>query len=297
MCWFLILTAIFNIGTKYARDFLDPGFGARALAMGSAFVAIADDASGFYWNPAGHLGVRVAGLMHGVDYNNLIQYDYLSLILGDDRSSIGLALYNLRVGGIKFTTLPDTNTQVGPENRPEITSTETALDYVLYLNRALNRNEISWGGNLKLIYRDLVVIKGYGIGCDLGLRLRKRNLMAGLALKDLVLSPIYYSSGRWEYLSPYLSFGLGLNLPFYGPGRLTPTFQFDKFFDETLYSFQGRVGIEYEFRDLVALRTGFKGTLFSLGVGFHYRQFLLDYAFLPSHPLGSCHKISGGVIF
>jgi long-subunit fatty acid transport protein len=30
-----------------------PGLGAKATAMGGAYSALADDSSGFYWNPAG----------------------------------------------------------------------------------------------------------------------------------------------------------------------------------------------------------------------------------------------------
>ena len=36
-----------------AAAFLNSGVGARALAMGSAFVSISDDPSAMYWNPAG----------------------------------------------------------------------------------------------------------------------------------------------------------------------------------------------------------------------------------------------------
>ncbi len=36
-----------------AASFLELGIGARAMAMGGAFVAVADDGSAFYWNPAG----------------------------------------------------------------------------------------------------------------------------------------------------------------------------------------------------------------------------------------------------
>jgi hypothetical protein len=38
---------------RYAGSFLELGIGARAMAMGGAFVSLADDGSAFYWNPAG----------------------------------------------------------------------------------------------------------------------------------------------------------------------------------------------------------------------------------------------------
>lgn len=71
----------FGEGTAFAY-----GIGARAIALGGAFVAIADDTSGSYWNPAGtgyvpgyHLGgmyvpgilSNVAGLSDAFQYINL----------------------------------------------------------------------------------------------------------------------------------------------------------------------------------------------------------------------------------
>jgi len=41
-----------------AGNFLRYGVGGRALGMGRAFVAVSDDASGVYWNPAGLLGIK-----------------------------------------------------------------------------------------------------------------------------------------------------------------------------------------------------------------------------------------------
>ena len=41
-----------KVGTTAAK-FLSIPVGARAVGMGGAFVAVADDASSLYWNPAG----------------------------------------------------------------------------------------------------------------------------------------------------------------------------------------------------------------------------------------------------
>lgn len=41
------------------------GLGTRAMSMGGAFTAVADDESAFYWNPAGITQVRFASLMFG----------------------------------------------------------------------------------------------------------------------------------------------------------------------------------------------------------------------------------------
>jgi hypothetical protein len=51
----LISGSMMNLAgqVRYAGSFLELGIGARAMAMGGAFVSIADDGSAFYWNPAG----------------------------------------------------------------------------------------------------------------------------------------------------------------------------------------------------------------------------------------------------
>ena len=45
-----------KVGTT-AGKFLSIPVGARALGMGGAFVAVANDVSAMYWNPAGIAGV------------------------------------------------------------------------------------------------------------------------------------------------------------------------------------------------------------------------------------------------
>jgi hypothetical protein len=48
------------------------GFGARSLALGGAYTALGNDASGMYWNPAG-----LAGISNGAIYfeNNSLFYN------------------------------------------------------------------------------------------------------------------------------------------------------------------------------------------------------------------------------
>lgn len=49
----LVLFFLISMHTRVLADtFLDPGLSVRALGMGSAYTAMADDASAAYWNPA-----------------------------------------------------------------------------------------------------------------------------------------------------------------------------------------------------------------------------------------------------
>ena len=56
-----------------AGSFLRYGVGGRALGMGRAFVSVADDASGVYWNPAGILGIKrleLASMYSDMNFDN-----------------------------------------------------------------------------------------------------------------------------------------------------------------------------------------------------------------------------------
>ena len=52
---------IYNRGSS-AAAFLEIGVGSRAIALGGAYAATADDATCMYWNPAGLGWIKKAGI-------------------------------------------------------------------------------------------------------------------------------------------------------------------------------------------------------------------------------------------
>ena len=63
---------------KFAGEFLAIGVGGRALGMGGAFTALANDVTAGYYNPAGliHLNYPQISIMHDARFGNLVNYDY-----------------------------------------------------------------------------------------------------------------------------------------------------------------------------------------------------------------------------
>lgn len=87
--------------------FLKMGVGGRASAMGGGFVALADDGSSVFWNPAGMMGVQ--GLTVSASHNEWlldITHDYVSLIIANRKNeSIGLSFSALTMGEQPVRTL------------------------------------------------------------------------------------------------------------------------------------------------------------------------------------------------
>ncbi|MCK9997375.1 MAG: UPF0164 family protein, partial [Candidatus Krumholzibacteria bacterium] len=104
-----ILTPDQAAATKYAGSFMENGGGARALGMGGAFTAVADDPSTTFWNPAGlaTLPDRELLLMHSERFGDLIDRDFIAYtqpvgwsLFGGESAGIGLSLIRLGIDDI-----------------------------------------------------------------------------------------------------------------------------------------------------------------------------------------------------
>ncbi|MCX6138350.1 MAG: PorV/PorQ family protein [Ignavibacteriales bacterium] len=101
-----------KVGTA-AAQFLKIGAGARASAMGESFVAVANDVSALYWNPAGITGVQSLSLnaSHTRWFAD-ITHNYAGLVVPvGEAGAIGLSVLTLNVGEQEVTTVenPDGN--------------------------------------------------------------------------------------------------------------------------------------------------------------------------------------------
>jgi hypothetical protein len=178
---------------KYSNEFLNIGAGARGLAMGSAQVASAKDATAGYWNPAGLVGVKDnanLNLMHAEYFAGIAKYDYaaLAIPIQDNKRTIGVSVLRFAVDEI-----PNTLNLVEPDGSIDYSKIKTfsVADWAVLLSFAQNvktteNKSISFGVNAKVIYRKVgSFATAWGFGLDAGLQMHGKKAHFGIVAKDL----------------------------------------------------------------------------------------------------------------
>jgi hypothetical protein len=190
----LLLPAIgFAQFRKYSNEFLNIGAGARGLAMGSAQVASAKDATAGYWNPAGLVGVKDIpnlNLMHAEYFAGIAKYDYAALAIpvNDNKRTIGISVLRFAVDDI-----PNTLFLVEPDGSINYNNIKTfsSADWAFLLSFAQNiktteNKRVSFGVNAKVIYRKVgTFATAWGFGLDAGLQVHGKRSHLGIVAKDL----------------------------------------------------------------------------------------------------------------
>lgn len=225
---------------KYAAEFLRVGAGARALGMGGAFLAVADDATAGYWNPAGlnYLKNKSVLYMHSEEQRSQVHYDFLAVALpqggeAGERSALGLSLVRLGVDDIPVTPTiedlragidfedgdgdPSTNLVTenngtwDPGERLFLTDFElkSSNDFAGLFSYSRDfSKKLTLGGSVKVLYRTLVGHSAWGAGLDVGALYNVRpNVSLALVGKDLTSTLVSWDTGKREHVAPSLSLG------------------------------------------------------------------------------------------
>lgn len=188
---------------KYSNEFLNIGVGARAQGMSLAQVAMVNDVTSGYWNPAGLVGVncdlQLAG-MHSEYFAGIAKYDYAAIGKRLDSSSVA-AISFVRFG---VDDIPNTTELIdagGNIDYDRIT-TFSAVDYAFILSYGRNgfpgttasastntqdqRLGFSWGINAKIIYRQIgSFANAWGFGLDAGAQYYTSKWRFGAVARDV----------------------------------------------------------------------------------------------------------------
>ncbi|MGQ9664549.1 MAG: PorV/PorQ family protein [bacterium] len=158
-----------KLGTSGAQ-FLKIGVG-RGAAMGEAFVAISDDATAIYWNPAG-LGIltsRQISLQHN-EWIADVKHEYLAIAVPlSNMGTLGFGLTALTMGKMEYTTVDDPNTKTVRED----TGTGTffnASDFALGISFGrMFTDRLSAGFTIKAVQEMIWDMSATGIATDFGI--------------------------------------------------------------------------------------------------------------------------------
>jgi len=300
----LFITTSLNAQTviaKYAGEFMALGVGGRALGMGGAFTAVANDVTSGYYNPAGLASINYPqlALMHSEQFGNLVNYDYGAVAIPySSNMSFGLSVLRLGVDGI-----PDTRNALYDANGDGIIDiNDDRLDYsritefsnqdwAFYLTFAKRQTDnFYWGVNAKIIRRDLAEYGATGIGFDVGaFYIPVENLFLGANLQDATTTLVAWSTGRNELISPTLKVGGAYKFVEILGGYIMPALDFDIRFENRRYasnfnigpvSFDMKAGFEYCFKNIVSVRAGYNDIKqFTIGAGIKLPKLNIDYSF------------------
>jgi hypothetical protein len=156
-----------KVGTTGA-SFLKIGVG-RATAMGDAFVAIADDASAAYFNPAGLALVGRSIQFNHVDWFADLNHDYLSAVLPvANFGTVALSVTALTMGDMEQTTVDNPNTPVREDEGTGQIFGASDLSFAVSYGRVIT-DKLSFGLTVKAVTQTIWDMSASAVGADIGL--------------------------------------------------------------------------------------------------------------------------------
>jgi hypothetical protein len=312
-----------KVGTGSAQ-FLKIDIGARSVALGGAYVAMADDIFSMYWNPAGVARMKRKSV--GGSYKNYIadlNHNYVGLVLPlNETSGLGFHAIFMNTDPIEITTIEQprgtgtfydyTNLAIGASYGRWMTDRLTLGATVKFCGKAftasanalafdigslfdtgilgirLGMSLSNFGSSMRLDGPDIDAIVDTDTGND-----GNRTTPSRLRTLEWPLPLIFRMGIRMDLLG-------GLNPHFKNErNRLTAAIAINDPLDNNLRT---NYGVEYEWNRLFTLRAGYYGNYdtntlgMTLGGGLNFnlggKLFIIDYAYQDFGILESVHQYS-----
>lgn len=318
-------TKVSGVGT-HAAEFLAIGVGARAMAMGGAYAAIANDPTALYYNPAGI--VWMDNIQIEIMHNEWLvetKYDFFgaTMPLPFWNSSIGLSFIMLNFGEQPVRTVERAE---GTGEKYSAESYAAAFTFATALT-----DNFSFGLSAKYINEKIWHVSGGAAALDLGIFYNTpfKGLRLGMSMSnyggelslsgrdlDTTVDPDPDNSGVRRVPVAYKTNGYPLPLLFrfglsyeqelgvLGSVLLSTDLQHPSNSTESI-----NLGVEYNYAGVFFLRAGYENLYeenaingLTLGGGVDYLMpgeigFRVDYAFSDWGPFESAHRFSLGLTF
>lgn len=304
-----------------AAPFLEIAAGPRAIGMGGAFTAVANDVSTLSWNPA------------GIDCfeGNAVGFSYAKWIASMDFAYAGAVLHVSGVGsfGVSVTSLSTPEMEVRTLEYPEGLGTRfDAADIAMGVSYArMLTDRFAFGGTFKYIQRRIWHMSADAIAADFGIlyTLPWERMKFGMSITNFgsklqitgvdanVLTDIdptragnntsvlaQLQTKQWA-LPFTLRFGLSLEALRFDENRLTiaADYRHPNSNDESV-----GLGAEYNFNNLVSLRAGYSSLFIpdseeglTVGLGLSYGGVTVDISHMTMRHLGSVQQFGAAIVF
>jgi hypothetical protein len=275
-----------NAGTT-AANYLSIGAGPRVLGMGGATLGMGADLASASWNPAS-LGWMEQGAA-------MISHSGL-----DNASSQEWAAFGGRVGGwgTRWSVSGLYQGDGSLEGRDASNNSTGGISVKSFAAGAQVAQQIgnsfTVGLGVKTVMEDLAGVSGIGTTFDGGVQYRQGILSAGAAFQNLG-GHMAYDSGVYPFPTNY---GVGVAVTHAATGL---SFAVDANFPYA-YANDVRAGMEWRWKDMVALRAGYRhemseaaddplsGPTFGLGAG--TKAYWIDYGYLISGNQDGQHRVA-----
>jgi long-subunit fatty acid transport protein len=293
--------------------FLQIGVGARAVGLGESFVAVANDPSAVYWNPAGLASLQRRELAGShVDWPADIHYDHLTVVLPSRRLGGSIALQF----GMLATRIDET-TELDPFGTGRQFSYSDMVVGAAFARRWTDKLLVGAGAKFiredlgsqvggpvtRALLFDMGSIYYLGLG-SIRIATSLTNFGSELRPSGQYVSPYSGETRQYDGFDPPLMFryGVAFEPVENAKQRVTTSLEVDQPADNEQ---QLKAGVEWSYNRTFALRTGYNFRAdelkFSSGAGFTTNfgtlHGTLDYAYTDGGFLGAIQRLSLGVRF
>lgn len=279
----LFTTPVFALGAgESCASFLKISVGPKAIGLGEAFTAVADDVTAIYWNPAGlsQINSHQFIFMHNLWFED-ITHNFIGITIpSKNKQVLGLGMITLVIDDIEKRS---TEYDLIPID------TFKATDKAFIISWA-NKNV---GINIKLISQQIDDKKGRGVAFDMGwLHQLSQNIKIGAVLQnwnEIKEMKIYKKEFNYPTIlrlgTSYKRNDLLLAIDFYKPfdNKLSIHFGLEKSYER----FYLRGGYRYKLNTTNEPLSGV-----TLGFGCKFKNYQLDYGYVPYPDLGNTHRVS-----
>jgi hypothetical protein len=195
LAFLVVVTPVQAVFTKVGMaglPFLKIGVG-RCTGMGEAFVAVADDATAAFWNPAGlALAQKRQAIVNHIDWVADINHEYLAFVMPTRAGNVGISVTALSLGEFEETTI-DTFQGTG--------RTFTGTDIAFGVSYArMFTDKLSFGLTAKVVSEQVWNVGAAGAAFDFGVHYNTgwRNLRLGMAIVNFG-PDLKYSGGLLNF--------------------------------------------------------------------------------------------------